>query len=67
MNPPETVVEAMPGTAAELAEKTGYPLGQVYRLIHRARLDGHRITATMHTRSDDGTATTVFEKEPNAS
>lgn len=60
MNPAGTVVAAMPGTVAELSERTGYPVGQVERLIVRARAEGHRVNATMQPRDDGGEATTIF-------
>lgn len=67
LSPPETIVAAMPGTLAELAAATGYPPAQVIRLIGLARRDGWTIRATNHPRSEDGSASTIFEEVPDGS
>lgn len=76
MSPPQKVAAAMPGTAEELAERTGYPLHQVYRLITLARQEGITIRAEMQGQTilepadpemmgEEVKATTIFHRLDN--
>jgi len=60
VTPPETLVSLLPGTLAELVERTGWSAEGVMKQITRARINGARVNAVMQPRSDEGEATTMF-------
>jgi len=54
VRPVDAVERAMPGTLAELAERTGYPVEQVLGLLTRLRVEGKRVNA-----QEDGVSRSV--------
>ena len=57
MSPTDKLLAAMPGTLADLAGATGYPVGSVLRLIGELRRSGHGIVAV-----EDGVTRNVRSK-----
>lgn len=60
-SPADTVAAAMPGTVAELSERTGYPPAEVYRQIGNLRRFGTRVNARMGERILDDEGRPSFE------
>ena len=61
LSPAAKVAAAMPGTIAELSERTGYPVPEVYRQIGNLRREGKRVNATMGERILDDEGRPSFE------
>jgi hypothetical protein len=62
--PVDAVDAALPGTIAEIAERTGYRVERVNALLWRLRAEGTPVYAIMGEREEIGFAPTVFTKSP---
>ena len=72
--PPDKVRDAMPGTLADLVDRTGYPAGEVLKQIGNLRREGVRVNAipepgAIGTRwpVEAGVASTWYTVDPTSS